>query len=58
MEVGDKRTEGVVTITRHPEHYKVECGVCDWAQTYESKHTAEWLAFTHNRNFKKEGCSK
>jgi|SRR5678815_4812734 len=56
MEVGTSRTDGVVVITRFTEYYLVECSMCHWRQSYESAHTAGWLAFCHNRNFRKEGC--
>lgn len=56
MNVGESRNFGVVVMTRFTEHYLVECSMCHWRKEYESIHTAEWLAFTHNRNFRKEGC--
>jgi len=58
MNVGESRNFGVVVMTRFTEHYLVECSMCHWRKEYESIHTAEWLAFTHNRNFSKQGCEK
>lgn len=58
MEVGESKTVGVVVMTRFSNHYVVECSICGWRKEYESVHTADWLAFTHNRNFRKERCDE
>lgn len=57
MLVGESRNEGVVVYTRFGDHFLVECSICGWRKQYERQETVEWLAFTHNRNFRKEGCT-
>lgn len=53
------RNEGVVIVTKiNAKRYLVECCMCGWRRELESEHTAAWLAFTHNRNFRKEGCNE
>lgn len=58
LQIGETKTIGVVVITRFTDIYQVTCHICyqDWK--YTSPHTAEWIAFTHNRTFRKEGCPK
>jgi hypothetical protein len=56
MKVGETRQSGVVKVTRHENEYHASCDNCSWDIKYESPHTVDWLVFTHNRNFRKEGC--
>ena len=58
LQIGETKTIGVVVITRFTDIYQVMCHICYQEWKYKSPHTADWIAFTHNRSFRKEGCSK
>ena len=59
MRVGETRRKGVVSFTCiSSERYEVECGMCGWKKEYPGQAAAEWIAFCHNRNFRKGGLQK